>query len=87
MPRFPTPWSKKRGKRTSGNALTGVVGEVAFYALLFLIGVFGLSLVLIIRFAPQSVSRAFHTDALPTDLSIGCLAMLAVAAIATGGAD
>jgi hypothetical protein len=67
-----------------GNALTGVVGEVAFYALLFLIGVFGLSLVLIIRFAPDTVSQ-FPTDALSTDLSIWVFGVLAVAAITTGG--
>ena len=84
MPRFPTPWSKKRGERNLGNALTGVAGEVAFYAFLFLIGVFGLSLVLIIRFAPDSVPQ-FPTDALSTDLSTWVFGVLSVAAIITGG--
>ena len=50
MPRFPRPWSKKRGKRFASTALRGVAGEAVFYAALILIGVFVLSLVLINRF-------------------------------------
>ena len=29
MPRFPKPWSKKRGKRILGHALAGEAGELA----------------------------------------------------------
>ena len=32
------PWSKKRGSRIVGGRLTGVAGEAAFFALLFLVG-------------------------------------------------
>ncbi len=45
---------------------------------------FGLSLVLIIRFAPDSVAQ-FPTDAFSTDLSTWVFGVLAVAAIITGG--
>ena len=86
MPRFPTPWSKKRGARNLGSALTGIVGEVAFYVFLFLVGVFGLSLVLIIWFAPQTVPQ-FPRDTFPTDLSAWVFGVLSVAAIVTGGAS
>jgi hypothetical protein len=83
MPRFPKPWSKKRGKRILGNALTGIAGEVAFYACLFLVGVFGLSLILINRFAPQSVPE-FPGDSMSTDLSEWVFGVLSVAAMITG---
>ncbi|MFK8112231.1 MAG: hypothetical protein AB8B91_08505 [Rubripirellula sp.] len=82
MPRFPTPWSKKRGKRILGNALTGVAGEVAFYTLLFFVGIFGLSLVLINRFSPESIQ--VPSEALSTSLSSWIFGILSVAAIITG---
>jgi hypothetical protein len=82
MPRFPTPWSKKRGERLLGNELTGVAGEVAFYASLFMVGVFGLSLILINRFAPHRVPA----DTIPrSDLSFWIFVTLSIAAIMTGG--
>ena len=85
MARFPRPWSKKRGKRIVGNAFAGVAGEVAFYAALFLVGVFGLSLILINELAPESVPNV-PTDALRTDLSTWIMGILSLAAIVTGGA-
>ena len=85
MPRFPRPWSKKRGKRLLGNTFAGIAGEVAFYAFLFLLGVFGLSLVLINELAPERVSNV-PTEALQTDLSTWVMGILSVAAIITGGA-
>ena len=63
MPRFPTPWSKKRGKRSLGNPFAGVAGEVAFYVFVFLLGGFGLSLVLISRLAPQRVPQQVPPEA------------------------
>ena len=84
MPRFPTPWSKKRGERSLGNTFTGVAGEAAFYASLFMIGVFGLSLILINRFAPHRVPSG--ADAIPrSDLSFWIFGTLSIAAIMTGG--
>ena len=47
MPRFPRPWSKKRGKRFIGTELRSLLWEAAFYSGVFLIGVFIVSLVLI----------------------------------------
>jgi hypothetical protein len=87
MPRFPTVWSKKRGKRTLGNPFAGVAGEVGFYAFLFLVGVFGLSLVLISQFAPERVPEQVPTDALSSNLSSWVFGILSVAAIATGVAS
>jgi hypothetical protein len=86
MPRFPKPWSKKRGKRNLGNSLAGEAGEVAFYAAVFLVGVFGLSLVLINEVAPESVAQV-PTDALRTGLSTWVIGVLSLAALVTGGAS
>ena len=83
MPRFPKPWSKKRGKRLLGHTLGGLVGEAAFYASLFLLGVFGLSLVLIARFAPER-SPQVSTETLTSALSFWIFGILSVAAIASG---
>jgi len=85
MPRFPRPWSKKRGDRLLSGILPGIVGEVAFFAFLFLVGVFVLSLVLIEQFAPEQAAKV-PTDALETDLSIWVFGILSLVAIATGGA-
>ena len=83
MPRFPRPWSKKRGARRLGSALTGVAGEVAFYTVIFFIGVFGLSLVLMNRFGPYNIT--LPSKALSTDLSTWVFGILSLAAIASGG--
>jgi len=48
------PWIKKRGGRMLGVALSGVVGESLFYASLFLLGVFGLALIAVSRWAPAT---------------------------------
>ena len=84
MPRFPTPWSKKRGERSLGNPFAGVAGEVAFFALLFLIGVFGLSLVLISQLSPESVPSQVPSEALSTNLSSWVFGVLSLAAIISG---
>ncbi|MEM6365138.1 MAG: hypothetical protein AAF745_11965 [Planctomycetota bacterium] len=47
MPRFPRPWSKKRGKRFIGTELRSLLWETAFFSGVFLVGVFIVSLVLI----------------------------------------
>ena len=83
MPRFPRPWSKKRGERIVGTALSGVAGEVAFYACLFLTGVFGISLVLITRFAPEQAPNV-PSGALQSSLSSWIFGILSVAAIGSG---
>ncbi len=85
MPRFPTPWSKKRGGRTLGSSSTGVAGEVAFYASLFLVGVFVFTLLLINRFAPQSAA-SIPTGAVSTHLGAWVVGTLSVAAMISGGA-
>lgn len=83
MPRFPRPWSKKRGERIVGTALSGVAGEVAFYAVLFLAGVFGISLVLLTHFAPLRAPNV-PSGALESSLSTWIFGLLSLAAIASG---
>ncbi len=82
-PRLFRPWSKKRGERIIGNALRGVVGEAFFYACLFLVGVFGMALVVVARFAPERAP-----DVSAEDLSIGLASWvfgtLSLAAILSG---
>jgi hypothetical protein len=85
MPRFLTPWSKKRGERSLSGAMSGIVGEVAFFAFLFLIGVFGLSLVLIHEFAPHQVAKV-PTEALESDLSAWLFGIISIAAMISGSA-
>jgi hypothetical protein len=80
MPRFPRPWSKKRGKRIAGIALRGVVFESAFYVGLFLLGVFGCSLVLINRFAPERLPNV-SPDELSSGLGTWIFGILSLAAI------
>jgi hypothetical protein len=82
------PWSKKRGSRNLGGGVSSTVGEVAFFAVLFLVGVFGLSLVLINRFAPANVPANLpQTDAMSTPLGTWVLVVLCIVAIATGVAS
>lgn len=83
MPRFPTPWSKKRGKRSLSGSVSGIVGEVAFFAFLFLIGVFGLTLVLIHEVAPHQVAKV-PTQALESDLSAWVFGIMSIAAVISG---
>lgn len=91
------PWGKKRGGRSLGSRWSGTAGEFVFFSLLFLVGTFGLTLVLINEFAPDRVAK-IQNDALPSTLegafsvslgtvSLGALiiGILSVAAMATGG--
>lgn len=63
----------------------GVAGEAAFYMLLFLLGVFAISLMLINRFAPASVARV-PTEAFSTSLSTWIFVILALASLISGAA-
>lgn len=83
MPRFPRPWSKKRGKRFASTALRGVAGEAVFYAGLFLVGVFVLSLALINRFGLEKIPVAASAE-LSSNLSVWVFGVLSFAAIASG---
>ena len=83
MPRFPRPWSKKRGKRIIGVVGRGVATEAAFFAGLFLLGVFTLSLVLINRFAPEKAPDV-STEAFSGGLSYWIFGTLSLAAIVSG---
>ena len=87
MLRFPQPWSKKRGKRRLGHSLSGIAGEAAFYAGVFLTGVFTLSLVLIHRVAPdQALEVAPETvETLSSGWGRLIFGVLSIAAIGTGG--
>lgn len=83
MPRFPRPWSKKRGQRFAGSAEGGIAVEAAFFAGLFLLGVFTLSLTLINRFAPEKAPEV-SSEAFTGGLSFWIFGVLSVAAIASG---
>ncbi len=88
MPRFPRSWfprpyGKKRGQRNLSNDVSGAAGEAAFYMLLLLIGVFGLSLVLINRFAPASIVNV-PTEAFSTSLSTWIFGILSAASLISG---
>lgn len=47
------PWSKKRGDRTLATQLGALATETVYYTSVLMVGVFGLSLVLALRFAPS----------------------------------
>lgn len=99
--RFPKPWTKKRGKRLLGGALSGVVGESVFYAALLLFGVFALALMLFQRFGnasrfvsdsiSEAVPEAFPGAAAATGeasasgLGFWIVTVLSIAMIAVGG--
>ena len=83
MPRFPQPWSKKRGQRFLSSALSGVAGEFVFYAGLFLLGVFGISLLLLTRFAPERAPDV-SAEAMSGELSVWIFGILSLAAMGTG---
>jgi hypothetical protein len=99
--RFPKPWTKKRGKRLLGGALSGVVGETVFYATLFLLGVFGVALMLFQRLSdasdlvkaaiPEAVPDAFPGavtatgEASSSSLGFWIVIVLSFAMIAVGG--
>ncbi|NNE00806.1 MAG: hypothetical protein HKN47_26120 [Pirellulaceae bacterium] len=63
--------------------MRGVAGEVLFYAGLFLVGVFVLSLVLINRFAPETVPGV-SSEELSGQLSFWIFGVLSLAAIGSG---
>ncbi|TWT83319.1 hypothetical protein CA13_47840 [Planctomycetes bacterium CA13] len=82
-PWFPKPWTKKRGKRRIGNTLGGIAGEAIFYASLFFLGVFGLSIVLIAWFVPERAPE-MSSETLSSSLSFWIFGILSIALIASG---
>lgn len=82
------PWSKKRGSRSLGGGIFSTAGEVAFFAILFLVGIFGLSLVLLSRFSPANLPSGMQpAEAMSTPLGTWVSGVLCVVAIATGAAS
>lgn len=80
MPRLPRPWSKKRGSRLAARVFSGLVGEVLFFAFLFLIGLFATALTI--------ANQALQQTMLGTPASIGFWTFLIasiVLAITGGG--
>ena len=99
--RFPKPWTKKRGKRLLGGSLSGAVGESVFFASLFLLGIFGLALMLVQRLSeasqlvkaalPEAVPDAFPgavaaaSEASASQLGFWIVIVLSFSMIAVGG--
>src|SRR5690606_38932218 len=90
--RLPKPWTKKRGGRLLGGALSGAVGEVSLLAGLFLLGVFASSLMLLQRFASESlgggvvIPEGIVSDEASSDrLGFWIVMLLAVAMLVVGG--
>lgn len=84
MPRLPRPYTKKRGGRTLGSRLSGIVGETLLYASILAVGVFGLTLTLAVRFAPSQLPTVPSPEPLRTGTAVWIFASLFVAAIVTG---
>ncbi|QDV64774.1 MULTISPECIES: hypothetical protein [Crateriforma] len=82
------PWIKKRGSRVLGQTFRGIVGEALFYAGLFLLGVFGLSLIIasrvaVIRQAPIPLPEV-SPEITSSGLGTWILGILSAVAILTG---
>lgn len=77
------PWIKKRGARVLGSALRGAAGEALFFAGLFLMGTFGLSLILIHRFAPERAPEV-STETFSVGIANWIFGILSCSAIVSG---
>lgn len=80
MPRLPLPWSKKRGSRLAGRVFTGIVGEVLFFALLFLFGLTSIAAALSSRFA------FYAQAAVPAGLGFWIFLVASIVVAIAGGA-
>jgi len=83
------PWIKKRGSRTLGHTFGGIVGEALFYACLFFLGVFGLSLILVSSLSAARAAALRLPDVSPevvasSGLGTWIFGILSVVAIGTG---
>ncbi|MCC9641229.1 hypothetical protein LOC71_03010 [Rhodopirellula sp. JC740] len=90
------PWSKKRGRRSRTGAMRGVLGELAFYLGLILLGVFVLALVVVSSFMMPHINLNLPEEArrvleLESNLTQGgnqwgrwVVAIVSVASIASG---
>ncbi|XZE54448.1 hypothetical protein SH139x_000413 [Planctomycetaceae bacterium SH139] len=58
MPRLPRPWSKKRGSRLANRVFSGIIGEVLFFGVLILLGLFALTLGITSRFGQATTVPA-----------------------------
>lgn len=79
MPFLPQPWSKKRGSRLAARVFSGVVGEALFYAFLFLIGVFAVTLTIAGRFTSGG------GPAVPIGIGFWSFLITSIALLITGG--
>lgn len=78
MPRLPLPWSKKRGSRLVNRVFSGVIGEVLFFASLFLLGVFVIALTV--------AGRVNQQDASPAGFAFWILLIASIVLLIIGGA-
>lgn len=84
-------WSKKRGDRTAAAPLGALATETVYFTTVLMVGVFGLSLVLALQFAPSRVPAmpnmpgASGSPQLDTPVAAWIFGILFVAAIFVGG--
>ncbi|MEM6689078.1 MAG: hypothetical protein AAF664_06600 [Planctomycetota bacterium] len=87
--RLAKPWTKKRGSRRLTDAGAAAVGEAAFFFALLFVGIFGLSIIIVSRLAPEAINRIepMIRDRLEPAISAGpatyFFAVIFVAAIVT----
>lgn len=89
-PKF-RPWGKKRGGRTLATPFGSLATEAIYYTLIVMVGVFGLSLVLALNFAPRQFANLPQmpgspgAPALQTPIAAWVFGTLFLAAILLGG--
>ena len=79
MRRIFRPWSKKRGTRQAARVFSGVVGEVLFFAALFLFGIFTLTLTL----AGSLIREASAGE--PNGIGFWIFLVASIVVVVTGG--
>lgn len=83
MLRIPQPWSKKRGSRLAARVFSGVVGEVLFFVVLFLIGLFGVALTIAAAVLRQT-ENAVPPTLVQTELATWIFLIAAIVLMITG---
>lgn len=83
MLRIPQPWSKKRGGRLAARVFSGVVGEVLFFVVLFLVGLFGVALTLAAEILRRT-EREIPAAMVQTEMAAWIFLIAAIVLMITG---